>query len=71
MHCAAAALVPTVDIGVDEGWEERADAALTHLLRTTLAKNAKEASTVPSSLTFPKDPKACRIKSCSPMKVLL
>jgi len=34
----------------DQGWEERTDAAMTHLLRTCLAKNAKESASVPAPL---------------------
>merc|ERR1712224_1129942 len=33
-----------------QGWEERTDAAMTHLLRTCLAKNAKESASVPAPL---------------------
>eukprot|EP00762_Andalucia_godoyi_P004580 ANDGO_05206.mRNA.1 hypothetical protein len=39
----------------DQGWEETVDAAMTHLLRTSLAKNAKEASSVPLPISFPSD----------------
>ena len=36
--------MPQVDDTAEQGWEERADAALVHLLRTGLAKSAKDAS---------------------------
>eukprot|EP01002_Notosolenus_urceolatus_P008681 NODE_329_length_2224_cov_23.051494_g260_i0.p1 GENE.NODE_329_length_2224_cov_23.051494_g260_i0~~NODE_329_length_2224_cov_23.051494_g260_i0.p1 ORF type:complete len:663 (-),score=183.01 NODE_329_length_2224_cov_23.051494_g260_i0:73-2061(-) len=38
-----------------QGWEEVADAGMTHLLRTNLAKNAKEKSSVPIPLAVPSD----------------
>ena len=34
-------LTPIVDDTPEQGWEERVDAAMTHLLRTSLAKSAK------------------------------
>merc|ERR1711976_1143278 len=36
-----------------QGWEERTDAAMTHLLRTSLAKNVKESSSVATPLKMP------------------
>ena len=36
-----------------QGWEERADAGVSHLLRTALAKNSKEASAVIAGLDMP------------------
>ena len=41
-----------------KGWEERTDAAITHLLKTALAKDkdgAKDPSRAPSQLTRPAD----------------
>jgi Bardet-Biedl syndrome 9 protein len=38
-----------------QGWEERIDAAMTHLLRTVLAKTAKETTTVSAPLSMPAD----------------
>ena len=38
-----AALSPNVTMNTEQGWEESTDAAITHLLRTTLSKNAREA----------------------------
>ena len=35
-------LTPLVDETPDQGWQERTDAALTHLLRTGLSKNGRE-----------------------------
>ena len=37
-------LSPQIDDTVEQGWEERTDAALVHLLRTSLAKSSKDAS---------------------------
>lgn len=39
----------------DQGWEERIDASMTHLLRTSLAKTAKDTAGVPPPLTMPAD----------------
>ena len=38
-----------------QGWEERIDASMTHLLRTSLAKTAKESAGVPPPLSMPPD----------------
>jgi Bardet-Biedl syndrome 9 protein len=38
-----------------QGWEEMVDCAITHLLRTCLAKNSKDQAINPSPLTAPKD----------------
>lgn len=48
-------LSPTVDDNLEQGWEEITDAAMTHLLRTTLAKTAKSSSAAPVDLTIPDD----------------
>jgi len=50
-------LTPIVDETPDQGWQERTDAALTHLLRAGLSKNGKEggAATQATSLTRPAD----------------
>lgn len=42
-------IIDDLDSG-EQGWEERTDAAMTHLLRTCLAKNAKESASVPAPL---------------------
>merc|ERR1712060_640354 len=52
----AAHLSPLLDETPEQGWEERTIAALTHLLRTGLAKNAKESSAAAAqTLTRPAD----------------
>jgi Bardet-Biedl syndrome 9 protein len=38
-----------------QGWEEMVDAAVMHLLRTTLSKSAKDIALNPSALTSLKD----------------
>jgi Bardet-Biedl syndrome 9 protein len=44
------------DVGDGEvGWEESVDAAITHLLRTVLAKTSREVATAPQTLTMPED----------------
>ena len=51
-------LTPIVDEAQDQGWQERVDAALTQLLRTTLSKSGKEsgaAATAPQALVCPPD----------------
>uniref|UniRef100_A0A7S2WDC7 PTHB1 N-terminal domain-containing protein n=1 Tax=Rhizochromulina marina TaxID=1034831 RepID=A0A7S2WDC7_9STRA len=48
-------LTPQVQDNVDQGWEEQVDAALTHLLKTSLAKTAKEASMLAQPLSMPRD----------------
>lgn len=39
-------LCPELQGGNDQGWEETVNAAITHLLRTSLAKNVKESATL-------------------------
>jgi Bardet-Biedl syndrome 9 protein len=39
----------------ESGWEEQTDAALQHLLRTCLARSAKERSTIVSPMKMPRD----------------
>ena len=49
-------LCPLAQEGMCEdshGWEETVDASLTYLLKTALAKNAKDAATLPDSLEVP------------------
>jgi len=46
-------LSPIVVDSPTQGWEESTDAAMTHLLRTSLAKNAKEATSMPQPLAVP------------------
>lgn len=48
-------LSPHVNDTDDQGWEERTDASMTHLLRTTLAKNARDAANVAQPLAPLKD----------------
>jgi len=50
-------LSPVVHDNDEHGWEEVVDAGITHLLRTTLAKNARESGTAPQPLTMEKDTK--------------
>ena len=49
-------LCPLTQEGMCEdshGWEETVDASLTYLLKTVLAKNAKDAATLPDTLEVP------------------
>eukprot|EP00929_Paragymnodinium_shiwhaense_P095010 TRINITY_DN55958_c0_g1_i1.p1 TRINITY_DN55958_c0_g1~~TRINITY_DN55958_c0_g1_i1.p1 ORF type:complete len:874 (+),score=217.80 TRINITY_DN55958_c0_g1_i1:84-2705(+) len=39
----------------EQGWEEQVDVSLTHLLRTSLARNAKDRSTLPPPMKVPAD----------------
>lgn len=48
-------LSPIIEDSVDQGWEERTDAALTHLLRTSLAKKEAAASIAPQQLACPRN----------------
>ena len=48
-------LTPVVANNNTQGWEETTDAAMMHLLRTALSKNAKESATVPLPIVFPPD----------------
>lgn len=48
-------LSPRVQDHPGQGWEERVDACMTHLLRTGLAKSARDAATIAQPLAFPKD----------------
>jgi Bardet-Biedl syndrome 9 protein len=43
-----------VDIA-EQGWEEQVDISLSHLLRTSLARNAKDRSTLPPPMKVPND----------------
>ncbi|XP_071103490.1 protein PTHB1-like [Haliotis cracherodii] len=49
------AVSPIVNDSEQQGWQEMVDAAVTHLLRTTLAKSAKDQTVNPSPLTVPQD----------------
>ncbi|XP_059177174.1 protein PTHB1-like [Physella acuta] len=49
------AMTPVVGTCEDQGWEESVDAALTHLLRTVLAKSSKDQAVNPSPLALPQD----------------
>ncbi|KAL5005570.1 hypothetical protein ScPMuIL_016728 [Solemya velum] len=46
---------PIVSDSMEQGWEESVDAAVTHLLRTTLAKSAKDPTLNPQPLKIPDD----------------
>ncbi|KAJ9470991.1 Protein pthb1-like protein [Diplonema papillatum] len=48
-------LSPIVMDSATQGWEESTDAAMTHLLRTSLAKTYKEAMSLPQPLQVPPD----------------
>lgn len=48
-------LSPAVHNNPSQGWEEVTDAAMTHLLRTVLSKNARESATAPQPLQMPTD----------------
>jgi len=48
-------LSPVVVDSPTQGWEECVDAAMTHLLRTSLAKNARESGSLPQPLQVPSD----------------
>ncbi|XP_041374621.1 protein PTHB1-like [Gigantopelta aegis] len=48
-------LSPIVNDSDQQGWQETVDASVTHILRTTLAKSAKDQSVNPSPLTMPSD----------------
>ncbi|XP_005112298.1 protein PTHB1 [Aplysia californica] len=48
-------LSPVVNASEEQGWEEAVDAAITHLLRTVMAKSAKDQAVNPSPLALPTD----------------
>ncbi|RUS77451.1 hypothetical protein EGW08_014789 [Elysia chlorotica] len=50
-----ATLSPVVNASEEQGWEESVDASITHLLRTVMARSAKDQSVNPSPLTTPPD----------------
>ncbi|KAH3751560.1 hypothetical protein DPMN_186127, partial [Dreissena polymorpha] len=50
-----ASVTPLVVDTLEAGWEETVDASVTHLLRTTLAKSAKDQTLNPSPLRLPED----------------
>ena len=43
-------LSPDVNDSVEQGWEECCEAAMTHLLRTTLSKSSKDATQISTQL---------------------
>jgi Bardet-Biedl syndrome 9 protein len=43
-------LSPLVNDSVEQGWEECTEAAMTHLLRTTLSKSSKDAVSITTQL---------------------
>merc|ERR1712048_526167 len=48
-------LSPEVWDTLEQGWEEQVDASLIHLLRTSLARNAKDRSALPPPMKVPVD----------------
>merc|ERR1711865_70021 len=48
-------LSPEVCDTIEQGWEEQVDASLIHLLRTSLARNAKDRSALPPPMKVPAD----------------
>lgn len=48
-------LSPEVSGTPEQGWEEQVDASLIHLLRTSLARNAKDRSVLPAPMKVPAD----------------
>ncbi|XP_033728305.1 protein PTHB1-like isoform X1 [Pecten maximus] len=48
-------ITPVVPSSQEQGWEESVDASVTHLLRTTLAKSAKDQTLNPQPLQMPDD----------------
>uniref|UniRef100_K1QAR1 Protein PTHB1 n=1 Tax=Magallana gigas TaxID=29159 RepID=K1QAR1_MAGGI len=46
---------PVVSSSTEQGWQESVDAAVTHLLRTTLAKSSKDQTLNPQPLHIPED----------------
>ncbi|KAK2178858.1 hypothetical protein NP493_524g01017 [Ridgeia piscesae] len=50
-----ATLTPDITESISKGWEETVDASITHLLRTSLSKSAKDQTVNPSPLTLLKD----------------
>lgn len=48
-------LSPEMSDTVEQGWEEQVDASLIHLLRTSLARNAKDRATLPPPMKVPSD----------------
>lgn len=50
-----ASLSPHVTMATEQGWEECTDAAVTHLLRTTLSKSQKEAAVSLTAVEMPPD----------------
>merc|ERR1712176_294718 len=48
-------LSPEMCDTVEQGWEEQVDASMIHLLRTSLARNAKDRSALPPPMKMPTD----------------
>jgi len=48
-------LSPEIFDTVEQGWEEQVDASLIHLLRTSLARNAKDRAALPPPMKVPQD----------------
>jgi len=48
-------LCPEFRDGAEQGWEETVDASLTYLLKTSMAKNAKDTASLSTSIEMPDD----------------
>lgn len=48
-------LAPEIFDTMEQGWEEQVDASLIHLLRTSLARNAKDRAALPPPMKVPQD----------------
>lgn len=48
-------LCPEFRDGAEQGWEETVDASLTYLLKTSMAKNAKDTASLSSQIEMPDD----------------
>mmetsp|Transcript_57959 Transcript_57959/g.102908 ORF Transcript_57959/g.102908 Transcript_57959/m.102908 type:complete len:780 (-) Transcript_57959:147-2486(-) len=48
-------LSPEIFDTAEQGWEEQVDASLIHILRTSLARNAKDRSALPPPMKVPQD----------------
>lgn len=48
-------LSPELSDTVEQGWEEKVDTSLIHLLRTSLARSVKDRSTLPPPMKVPQD----------------
>lgn len=46
---------PEICDTTDQGWEEKVDTSLLHLLRTSLARSVKDRNTLPPPMKVPQD----------------